>query len=130
VQRVGERLLQISFIPLLVVFLRMIGIPSPSWAEAWIDIAAVSTLLACPLAGFFLLNRAGWPDRALKDWKKGKRMVSNPEENSVSSKEPKTARALGGAEVAVIRREVEGLRKELLERMEVLSVRLRKLSGD
>lgn len=68
VQKLGERLIQLGFIPLFVVVAGMIGVPL--WA--WVEIFAISALLLLPLSGFFLLNRAAWRARALKEWSKQK----------------------------------------------------------
>lgn len=126
IQRCGELLLWLAFLPLAAVVAGMFGVPLPGR----LDIISIVCLLVFPLVGFFLLNRAAWPDRALKQWRKKSRAILSARSSPRLGEKAGITRVGKSGEAMRIKEELEDLRKEFGERMDKLSGELERLSAE
>jgi hypothetical protein len=126
VQRCAELLLWLAILPLAAVIAGMLGVR----LLGRLDIISIVCLLFFPLAGFFLLNRAAWPDRALKQWRKKSRLTLSARSASHLGEKSEITRVGKSGDALRIKEELEDLRKEFGERMDKLSGELERLSAE
>jgi len=126
IQGCGELLLWLSFLPLAAVVAGMLGVYLPGRS----DIISIFCLLVFPLAGFFLLNRAAWPARALKQWRKKNHAVLSARSSPRLGEKPGITRVGKSGDAMRIKEELEDLRKEFGERMDRLSAEVERLSAE
>jgi hypothetical protein len=126
IERWGELLLWLSFFPLAGVVAGMLGVSLPGRS----DIFSIACLLLLPLVGFFLLNRAAWPARSLKQWRKKSHGVSWSRSSPRLAEKPDKTNVGKSGDAIRIKEELEDLRKDFGERIDRLSARLERLSAE